>query len=443
MVRAVIVWRRVAPGADRRQRRRRTSTWATPMPRLRLGDLRPPRGPRAGRGPEGDDHARARHPGLGVGGAVGVPALHRAATARWASPATGARARACSSSSPRPPRGATRAGWICGRCTTSPTSSTTSTRSSRAWAGASSWTWPAVRYRKLWYEGWKAIAQYDPANRDRVLFGETAAISSPLDTLYAALCLDENGKPFRGRMKRLHGCTRPRRLPIGGIAHHPYNNFGAGQRLHQVVHQGLARRWPTSAACSRLMRTAERRGRIPRGRPPLHDRVRLPDQPARPQARAEPRPGTPARSTRPTGCSSATGGWWRCRSSRSSTRPSPRRTRTSTTPACASTTARSSRPGAPTGCRWWCRRLGRGTVEVWGQVRPGGGPGDARACRCERGGRLGHGRHAAHQRRRATSASTGAPRPGPAGGWSGRRRRGEVMRSRIASAGRRIRYLER
>ena len=86
----------------------------------------------------------------------------------------------------------------------------------------------AVRYRRLWYEGWKAIAQYDPANRDRVLFGETAAISSPLDTLYAALCLDENGKPFRGRMKRLHGCTRPRRLPIGGIAHHPYNNFGRG-----------------------------------------------------------------------------------------------------------------------------------------------------------------------------------------------------------------------
>ena len=50
-----------------------------------------------------------------------------------------------------------------------------------------------VRYRKLWYEGWKAIAAYDPGRRDNVLFGETAAISSPLDTLNAALCLDPNG----------------------------------------------------------------------------------------------------------------------------------------------------------------------------------------------------------------------------------------------------------
>ena len=56
----------------------------------------------------------------------------------------------------------------------------------------------AVRYRKLWYEGWKAIAQYDPASRDKVLFGETAAISSPMDTLYAALCLDERGQARSG-----------------------------------------------------------------------------------------------------------------------------------------------------------------------------------------------------------------------------------------------------
>ena len=49
----------------------------------------------------------------------------------------------------------------------------------------------ARRYRELWWEGWKAIAAIDRPMRNRVLFGETAAISSPMDTLYAALCLDE------------------------------------------------------------------------------------------------------------------------------------------------------------------------------------------------------------------------------------------------------------
>ena len=86
----------------------------------------------------------------------------------------------------------------------------------------------ARRYRELWYEGWKAIRAYDRPLRNRVLFGETAAISSPMDTLYAALCLDERGRPFRGRLRSLQGCARPRRLPIGGIAVHPYNKDAGG-----------------------------------------------------------------------------------------------------------------------------------------------------------------------------------------------------------------------
>ncbi len=61
-----------------------------------------------------------------------------------------------------------------------------------------------------------------------MLFGEIAAISSPLDTMYAALCLDENGWPFQGRMRVLQGCARPRRLPIGGIAVHPYTKDASG-----------------------------------------------------------------------------------------------------------------------------------------------------------------------------------------------------------------------
>ena len=131
------------------------------------------------RGPEGDDHARSRHPGLGIGGAVGVPALHRRVPRPGPvlplapEPAHVLPVRQGGRAALR------RAAWRCGRCTTSPTSSTTCTRSSRARGRGKFVDLAAVRYRRLWYEGWKAIAQYDPANRDRVLFGETAAISSP------------------------------------------------------------------------------------------------------------------------------------------------------------------------------------------------------------------------------------------------------------------------
>jgi hypothetical protein len=124
----------------------------------------------------------------------------------------------------------------------------------------------AKRYRQLWWEGYKAIERYDPALRNRVLFGETAAISSPLDTLYAALCLNEQGRPFRGRLRRLQGCSgRPRRLPIGGVATHPYNNLAKGSvfsrsfTLDSLPMAYLPR-------LHKLMNRAARYGRIPRGR---------------------------------------------------------------------------------------------------------------------------------------------------------------------------------
>ncbi|HYI81550.1 MAG TPA: hypothetical protein VEW67_11875, partial [Thermoleophilaceae bacterium] len=123
----------------------------------------------------------------------------------------------------------------------------------------------AVRYRRLWYEGWKAIAQYDPANRNRVLFGETAAISSPMDTLYAALCLDEEGKPFKGRMRVLQGCGKAQKLPIAGLALHPYNNYAIGSvftRSH--TKDSLAMGYVSRA--HKLLGRAARHGRIPRGR---------------------------------------------------------------------------------------------------------------------------------------------------------------------------------
>ena len=120
----------------------------------------------------------------------------------------------------------------------------------------------AKRYRELWYEGWKAISVSDPPRRGDVLFGETAAISSPLDTLYAALCLDPNGRPFRGRAKRLQGCVRPIKLPIGGIAVHPYNNHASGTPFSRSYSKdSLAPAY--LSRLHRLMARAERYGRIP------------------------------------------------------------------------------------------------------------------------------------------------------------------------------------
>jgi hypothetical protein len=125
--------------------------------------------------------------------------------------------------------------------------------------------WAARQYRRLWYEGWRALAASDPPMRNRVLFGETAAISSPLDTLFAALCLDQNGRPFRGGRRKRQGCSRPRRLPIGGIAIHPYNNHATGT----VFTKSFSRDSHAVAyvpRVSKLIDRAARYGRIPRGR---------------------------------------------------------------------------------------------------------------------------------------------------------------------------------
>lgn len=124
----------------------------------------------------------------------------------------------------------------------------------------------AARYRELWLAGWRAIAKHDPPSRNRVLFGETAAISSPMDTLYAALCLDERGRPFKGRLRRLQGCRKVRRLPIAGLALHPYNNFALGSvftRSHtkDSLPMGYLSRAHT------LLDRATRYRRIPRRRP--------------------------------------------------------------------------------------------------------------------------------------------------------------------------------
>jgi hypothetical protein len=91
-----------------------------------------------------------------------------------------------------------------------------------------------VIYRDLWKAGYRSIARHDRARRNRVLFGEVAAIGDPLPLLRTALCLDGNNRPLRGRDRRRAKCGGFKRLNIGGIAVHPYNNGGFGRRGPQT-----------------------------------------------------------------------------------------------------------------------------------------------------------------------------------------------------------------
>jgi hypothetical protein len=119
--------------------------------------------------------------------------------------------------------------------------------------------------RGLWIDGYKGIRKADPSMRNRVLFGETAAISSPRDTLYSALCLNRRGRPYTGKMKKLQGCSKPGRLPIGGLAVHPYNQSALGNVFTRTSTKASMTMGYLGRA-TRLLRTAEKYKRIPKGR---------------------------------------------------------------------------------------------------------------------------------------------------------------------------------
>ncbi len=122
-----------------------------------------------------------------------------------------------------------------------------------------------VMYRKLWQAGYKAIAKHDPARRGRVLFGEMAAINEPLPKFYAALCLDPSGKPFKGALRKAHDCGKVSRLPIGGWAIHPYNQGGFGPPNRKTTSKtALPQQY--IPRLHRLMKQAASRGRVPGGK---------------------------------------------------------------------------------------------------------------------------------------------------------------------------------
>jgi len=122
-----------------------------------------------------------------------------------------------------------------------------------------------LHYRKLFQAGYKSIARFDPARRNRVLFGETAAISNPLPFLNAALCLDPTGRPFSGGLRRAAGC-KAGRLNAGGLAIHPYNNGGYGSP-RSATRNSRALPIAYLPRLHKLSGNAVRRGRMPsRGR---------------------------------------------------------------------------------------------------------------------------------------------------------------------------------
>ena len=127
-------------------------------------------------------------------------------------------------------------------------------------------------YRELAYAATGALGDTGHG-RDQVLLGETAPIgtgsrsTAPTDFYLRLFCLDERGRPLRGRAARDEGCARLRRLRVTGVAHHPYAR-GAGPPLSRRQRRGAV----TIATLGRLERVLAlgRRSRVLRRRVPIH-----------------------------------------------------------------------------------------------------------------------------------------------------------------------------
>ena len=117
----------------------------------------------------------------------------------------------------------------------------------------------AKYYRALVVAGAGALRANGHA-RDQILLGETGPLgarssSSPVPFYEALFCMNSHGKRLRGAAAKKVGCPRKlKRLPVTGIAHHPYTR-GAFQPL-------TAKQRPGDLTISKLskLRTILRRG---------------------------------------------------------------------------------------------------------------------------------------------------------------------------------------
>ena len=119
--------------------------------------------------------------------------------------------------------------------------------------------------RELYLAGYRAIRARDPRRAKHVLFGETSAISSPRDTLFSALCLNRRGRPYKGAIKAAQGCSKPGKLPIGGLAVHPYNQSARGS-VFSTSKTKASMPMAYLSRADRLLALAEKYKRVPKGR---------------------------------------------------------------------------------------------------------------------------------------------------------------------------------
>jgi hypothetical protein len=91
-------------------------------------------------------------------------------------------------------------------------------------------------YRSLVTSGAAALKSAGHRN-DQVMLGETAPIVSagrgtaPVTFYRALFCVDSRGRKLKGNAAKDVGCSKPRRLAVNAIAHHPYTR-GAGDPLY-------------------------------------------------------------------------------------------------------------------------------------------------------------------------------------------------------------------
>jgi hypothetical protein len=134
----------------------------------------------------------------------------------------------------------------------------------------------AVTYREMVRAGIDGL-RASGHRRDQMLLGETSPIGRvrgrlatrpvpPGAFIRALLCVDRAGAALTGRKAAPLGCDEPRRLPVTGFAHHPYNRGGSQPPLTK----GRVATEITIASAGRLERlldAAARLRRIPRALP--------------------------------------------------------------------------------------------------------------------------------------------------------------------------------
>jgi hypothetical protein len=96
----------------------------------------------------------------------------------------------------------------------------------------------ARTYRSMVYAAGNALRR-NRHKRDQILLGETGPLGqgtsrvAPVTFYQALFCVDARGRRLRGSTARRLGCPshgRVKRLPVAGVAHHPYTK-GAAQKL--------------------------------------------------------------------------------------------------------------------------------------------------------------------------------------------------------------------